>query len=171
MGTLILIAILLTASIIIYQSDPWLWKRFFSLFRHFNDPTYIGLEPTEPISSPQPFIIPHPTTETQTISAKSLRTVEDYAAQFDSFSLIVLHRRQIQTEWYAPDWHNEQLTQSQSMHKTILPILLGIATEEGNIGSLVIVRMGPFAGSKPLKDSRDNSYIVNTLIKGMRKPV
>ncbi len=32
---------------------------------------------------------------------------------------------------------------------------------------LVIVRMGPFAGPKPLKDGWDNSYLVNTLIRGL----
>ena len=32
---------------------------------------------------------------------------------------------------------------------------------------LVIVRMGPSAGPKPLKDGWDNAYLVNTAIKGM----
>ena len=50
--------------------------------------------------------------EVRTVSERALADMVEYAAYFDSFSLMVLHRGQIQLEWYRDDYSVESLTQS-----------------------------------------------------------
>ena len=39
----------------------------------------------------------------------------------------------LQHEWYAPDWDADSLTQSQSMHKSLQALLIGVAIEAGDV--------------------------------------
>ncbi|WP_420630128.1 serine hydrolase domain-containing protein [Candidatus Leptofilum sp.] len=133
------LVILLTValiSIIVYRRDPWLWRRFFGLFQHMNDPGHIGLQPTETVPSPQPIGLLAVNSAKQTINKEALQAVQRYAASFESYALLVLHRGVIQAEWYSEGRSASSLTQSQSMHKTVLPILLHSAIAEGHISSL-----------------------------------
>ena len=41
----------------------------------------------------------------------------------------------MQTEWYNDGWDRKRLTQSQSMHKSVLPILIRAAIKDNHIGS------------------------------------
>jgi CubicO group peptidase (beta-lactamase class C family) len=71
-----------------------------------------------------------------TINQAALRDVIDYAKRFDSFSLIVIHRGQVQVEWYREGYGRDSLTQSQSMHKSIQALLIGAAIDDGLIQSV-----------------------------------
>ena len=65
----------------------------------------------------------------------ALRAMRDYAADQNSYSLVVVHNGVVQTEWYAEGWDGTRLAQSQSMHKSVLPVLIGAAIGDGAIGS------------------------------------
>jgi CubicO group peptidase (beta-lactamase class C family) len=47
-----------------------------------------------------------------------------------------VHRGVVQTEWYGPGWDRDRLTQSQSMMKTVTALMVGLAIEDGFIGSV-----------------------------------
>lgn len=133
--TILLLIALAVASSILYFEDPWLWRRFVGTFVSFGgEPSQI-LKPNEPITGNGSFSLPRATTEERTIDPLAIKAVEDYAVGFDSYALIVVHKGKIQTEWYADGMDRDSLTQSQSMHKSLLALLIGIAVEEGIIDS------------------------------------
>jgi CubicO group peptidase (beta-lactamase class C family) len=80
--------------------------------------------------------LPVATAAERTITDEALRAAEAYAAEFDSFALIVVHGGRVQTEWYREDRSPADLTQSQSMMKTVTALMVGAAIEDGLIRSL-----------------------------------
>ena len=117
----------------VYWQDPWFWRRYVMLF----DPSPAeGLEPFEiaegDSSYSLPLALPHELTVTQTALDDSV----DYAKEFDSYAVIVIHGGQIQLEWYADGRKAGDLTESQSMHKTMMGLFIGIAIEDGFIESV-----------------------------------
>ncbi len=134
--TALLLIVIIIAMNILYFEDAWLWRRFTNTFVYALDKQPRILNPNEPIMGDGSFILPRATPEERTIDDLAIRAVETYAAGFDSDALIVIHQGKIQTEWYADDLDRNTLTQSQSMHKSVLALLIGIAIEEGSIGSI-----------------------------------
>ena len=132
---LALIALPNSAMTVLYFRDPLLVQRFFTLF---NPQTgdYDTLRPREVVSGLSARTLPVSGAGTRTISEDALADMRRYAEDQDSFALVVLHRGVIQTEWYAPGWSADSLTQSQSMHKSVLPLLIGAAIRDGDIGSV-----------------------------------
>jgi CubicO group peptidase (beta-lactamase class C family) len=59
-----------------------------------------------------------------------------YAAEFGSHALIVVHNGVVQDEWYADYWAATDLTQSQSMHKSLMAVFIGMAIDDGLIDSV-----------------------------------
>ncbi len=119
----------------LYLSDPLLVSRFFTLFAE-EDGSYDNLNPRTEIFGSQPVDLQTASAAEKTIAAEALAAMERYAADQDSFALLVLHKGLIQAEWYAQGWSRDALTQSQSMHKSLLPILIGAALLDGDIESL-----------------------------------
>lgn len=132
---LALIALPNLAITALYFQDPLLVQRFFTLFNpQVGD--YETLKPREVLEGLTARQLPVATQATRTISEDALANMRRYAEEQDSFALVVLHRGVIQTEWYAPGWSADSLTQSQSMHKSVLPLLIGAAIRDGAIGSV-----------------------------------
>ncbi len=119
-----------------YTSDPLLWQRYFNTFFFPDDPTYATLRPTEAITGNGAFEISSALQKEKTISDDALNEVARYADEYDSYGLVVVHKGRIQIEWYKDGWSRDRLTQSQSMHKSLLPILIGAAMEDGDIQSI-----------------------------------
>ena len=117
-------------------TEPLLWQRFAYLFLPGDDPTFRGLQPREVILGDQTMDLPVATEDERTMTEDALADMRAYAAEQNSFALIVVHKGKIQTEWYADGYDRNRLTQSQSMHKSVLPILVQAAIEDGDIGSL-----------------------------------
>lgn len=118
---------------VVYWQDPWLWRRYVMLF----DPTpQEGLSPYELVQGDGSYVIPMATDDTRTVGQDALNEAISYAQEFDSYSLIVLHNGEVQLEWYADGRGADQLTESQSMHKTMMGLFVGIAIEDGYIKSV-----------------------------------
>lgn len=117
-----------------YWRDPLYWRRWFDTMTHL-DPGYLNLAPLEEVPGSSEYPLPVAGEATLTIRAEALREAERYAARFDSFALIVVHRGVVQTEWYAPGWNRERLTHSQSMNKTVTALMIGAAIADGYIES------------------------------------
>jgi len=134
--TVLLLIAIIVALNILYFRDPWLWRRFVDTFVYAVGEQPHILRPNEPVAGGDSFILPHATPEERTIDDLSIKAVKDYAAGFDSDALIIVHRGRIQAEWYAPGMDRNSLTQSGSMHQSVLALLIGIAIEQGVIGSI-----------------------------------
>ena len=133
---LLFVILLLVAVASFYFQDPWLWRRYAGTMMQLAGAQPRLLTPNEIISGDRSFVIPVARENERTVTPLALKTVGEYAARFDSHALIVVHQGKIQTEWYAEGWDAESLTQSQSMHKSLLAILIGAAIEDGVIGSV-----------------------------------
>lgn len=127
-----MVVALVVAVNVVYWQDPWLWRRYVMLF----DPTpQEGLSPYELVEGDGSYVIPIATTETRTVTQDALDEVIAYAQEFESYALIVVHEGEIQLEWYAQGRGADQLTESQSMHKTMMGLFVGVAIEDGDITS------------------------------------
>jgi CubicO group peptidase (beta-lactamase class C family) len=126
-------ALLIVVVNVIYWQDPWLWRRYVMLF----DPSPVeGLEPFDAVRGDGSFIIPAAAPGARTISQAALDEAIAYAREFDSYALLVVHRGKLQLEWYAAGRSAADLTESQSMHKTLMGLFIGVAIEDGYISSV-----------------------------------
>jgi CubicO group peptidase (beta-lactamase class C family) len=121
---------------LVYWQDPWFWRNYTQFFLSGSTTDVELLAPDEEIRGDGSFVLPVARPEAHSISAAALADMERFAAEFGSHALIVVHRGVIQDEWYAPHWQRDQLTQSQSMHKSLLGLFIGIAIEEQRIASI-----------------------------------
>jgi CubicO group peptidase (beta-lactamase class C family) len=118
-----------------YWRDPSFWRRWWDTMTHL-EPDYLNLAPLEEVPAGTSARLPVARPGQGSIDDAALRAAEAYAARFDSFALIVVHRGQVQSEWYRPDWNDSRWTQSQSMHKTVAALMLGAAIADGHVGAV-----------------------------------
>jgi CubicO group peptidase (beta-lactamase class C family) len=118
-----------------YWRDPIYWRRWWDTVTHLQ-PDHFAFEPTEDVQGGAGLYVAGLKIGRRTIASDALRRAEEYASKFESFALIVVHHGVIQDEWYRPDWSRERLTQSQSMHKTVVALALGAAIQDGFVKSV-----------------------------------
>jgi CubicO group peptidase (beta-lactamase class C family) len=134
-GKIFLIVLVLVVSLI-YWDDPWLWRKYVQFFSSGDPLSEETLRPAEEISGDGSYVLPVAVAEDRVISQETLDDMHEYAAEFGSHSLIVVHKGVIQDEWYADYWDRDNLTQSQSMHKSLLALFVGMAIEDGKFRSV-----------------------------------
>lgn len=134
LGGILLIVVVLVS--VIYWQDPWLWRNYVQ-FLASGDPTGQELmDPAEEIRGDSSFILPVASESGRTIPKATFEAMHAYADEFGSHALITVHKGVIQDEWYADHWQRDFMTQSQSMHKSLMGLFIGIAIEEGKIDSV-----------------------------------
>ena len=69
----------------------------------------------------------------KTINQQTLNEAIAYARETKSHALLVFHQGELQLEEYFPGYDKKTLSDTNSMHKTILAILIGIAIDQGFI--------------------------------------
>lgn len=115
-----------------YWRDPAYWRRWWDTMTHMQ-PDYLNLAPLAEVAAAPAPPLPVAAPGAHTVGEAALREAEAYAARFDSFALIVVHRGVVQSEWYRPGWAPERLTQSQSMMKTVTALMVGAAIADGHV--------------------------------------
>jgi CubicO group peptidase (beta-lactamase class C family) len=120
----------------VYWQDPWFWRNYVRFFASGDPVAEERLPPDEEIRGDGSYVLPVADPGARTIDAAALADMERFAAEYGSHALIVIHRGIIQDEWYAPHWARDRLTQSQSMHKSLMGLFVGIAITDGRIGSV-----------------------------------
>ena len=129
-------ALLLVAIAVIYVSDSTFWNRYINTFRSAGtgaeSPVFDYRMEVFPSVRPYEF----PTAVVPSIEPEAMAAMVEYAQLFDSFALIVIHEGILQLEWYREDYSRESLTQSQSLHKSLQALLVGVAVEAALIGSI-----------------------------------
>ena len=118
-----------------YWQDPPFWRRWWNILTHL-EPDHMDFRPTVAVGGGPVLELPVAKPDGLTIAPAALREAEQYAAEFDSYALLVVHWGVVQTEWYAPGWDRNRLTQSQSMMKTLAALALGAAIADGHIKSV-----------------------------------
>jgi CubicO group peptidase (beta-lactamase class C family) len=133
-GRWLLLAIFLIISVVYWQ-DPWSWRNYAYFFTSGKATAVETLPPGEEIRGDGSYVLPVAAAGQRSISQAALDDMHRFAAEFGSHALIVVHRGVIQDEWYAPHWQRDHLTQSQSMHKSLMGLHIGIAIADGKISS------------------------------------
>lgn len=119
-----------------YWQDPWFWRNYVR-FLASGSPTEIErLVPEEKIRGDGSYVLPVANEAERVLPAATLQAMRDYAAEFGSHALVTVHRGVIQDAWYASHWQPEWPAQSQSMHKSLLGLFIGMAIADGKIASV-----------------------------------
>ena len=113
-----------------YVADPVITTRLVGL------PFGGGTGPEEPVRGGQPAELPVAAPGKGTISQAALDAAIAYGAETKSHALIVYHDGAIQLEHYYPGYDATTRTSTQSMHKSVLALLVGIAIRDGFITSV-----------------------------------
>ena len=129
----VLVAALLAVNIVYWQ-DPWFWRRYVNFVGNVQNDG--GLKPFDVVRGDNNYELAVATEGTRSIAATALDEAVKYAQEFGSFTLLVIHREVIQLEWYAEGWDRQRLTESQSMHKTLMGLGIGLGIEDGFIKSV-----------------------------------
>ena len=72
----------------------------------------------------------------KTISQQALDEATAYARETKSHALLVFHQGELQLEEYFPGYDEKTLSDTNSMHKTVLALLIGIAIDQGLIDNV-----------------------------------
>ena len=128
--------VFILGALLLVFSERHFLKRYLS---YSGDPLTIPLswyDPVENVSGQKDDDIQVATNNTHTISRTALNSASAFAKSESALSLIVIHQGVIQHEEY---WENENRSvrfNPQSMSKTVLAMLTGIAISEGHIESV-----------------------------------
>lgn len=132
----ILLLVLFVVISLVYWDDPWLWRNYVRFFST-GEPTDVELlPPDEEIRGDGSYVLPVAAPEDRTLPPETLEAMHEYAREFGSHALITVHKGIIQDEWYADHWERDYMTQSQSMHKSLMGLFVGVAIEDGKFESV-----------------------------------
>ena len=91
------------------------------------------------------------------ISDESIEEAIEFSRSMDSHALLIYHNDEIILEKYFNDYNAETISDTQSMHKTVLAMMIGIAIDEGIIESV------NESASKYLTEWKDDSRKLITI--------
>jgi CubicO group peptidase (beta-lactamase class C family) len=126
-GLLVLVVASLAA---MYVADPVIATRLVGL------PFGGGTGPEERVAGGTPAELPVAAADKRSISDEALQAAIDYGAGTGSHALLVWHEDALQLEHYYPGYDQGTRTSTQSMHKSVLALLVGIAIRDGFIASV-----------------------------------
>jgi CubicO group peptidase (beta-lactamase class C family) len=92
--------------------------------------------PEERVAGGPLVTLPTATDEQRTITPAALTAAIDYTATNNTHALLVYRNGRIELEHYFPGHDSNSITPTQSMHKSVLAMLVGIAIEQGHIPSV-----------------------------------
>jgi CubicO group peptidase (beta-lactamase class C family) len=120
LGLLGLITVLLA---LLFSMDPVLTMRLLTM-----DPG-----PEETVAGGELITLPTAADEQRTVSIAALDAAIEYGETTDSHALIVYRGDRIELEHYYPGYDENTRSPTQSMHKSVLAMLVGISIAEGYI--------------------------------------
>ena len=123
----VLIALALAA---MYVADPIITTRLVGL------PFGGSQGPEQRVAGGKPIAIPSVRAEARTISEQAVGQAIAYGEKMKSHALLIYHNGALQLEHYYPGYDRDTRTSTQSMHKSVLALLVGIAIRDGFIASV-----------------------------------
>jgi CubicO group peptidase (beta-lactamase class C family) len=109
----------------LYIKDPVLTTRLLTM----------NQGPEAAVQSGAAFSVPAKDESRRTITPAALDAAIAYGAATNSHALIVYRGDSIELEHYYPGHNSTSITPTQSMHKSVLAMLIGIAIDQGHIPS------------------------------------
>lgn len=125
-----LLALIVLALLAAFIAKPVLTTRLLGL------PFGGSQGPTDPVRGGPVLALVVATESERTIPASVLEAAIKAAAETEAYSLLVWQGGALQLEQYWPGHDAKSFTSTQSMHKSVLAILVGIAIEQGLIKSV-----------------------------------
>ena len=116
-------------------TDEWRYPWRFVTYPdtdEINDPSWY----TPQVVVPGDFGAALPTVTSTIIDPIALEKAASYAFRMQSSAFVVAHRGEVVMEYYAPGRTRTSRTNSMSMAKSIVSLLIGVAIEDGAIGSV-----------------------------------
>ena len=132
---MVCIAVLMLLAAIMRAGPNWMfWKRAFT----YPDKQITNVRwyrPLEEIRSQAEVPLAVATPEARQIPPAVIAQISDYAQLRNSCGLLILHEGKIVAEKYWQGHRADSLSNSMSMAKTVMALLIGLAIAEGKIGS------------------------------------
>lgn len=128
-----LLALLVMVGSGFYFSDPWLWKRYATSLQGLDVTKIAWRSPAEPVRGGDRRLSEG---GVHGISSDALREAVVYAEQTETYALLIHHRGVLVVERYWGGHGPNSRFDTASMHKSVMALLLGIAIDEGYIGSI-----------------------------------
>ncbi len=122
-----------------YLSDPIKFGRFYSAFIYFpvlstKDDWWTPQALVKGVENPAP--LPVARSDELTIHPQAFDDIEAWLEDKNSIGLIVAHRGKIQYEKYWPGFDASTISDTASMHKSLMGLMFGFALRDGDIPSL-----------------------------------
>jgi CubicO group peptidase (beta-lactamase class C family) len=134
--TLIVLAAVIAMSGVAVALDWTFWTRFLTIGNQ-TALTYPGwIAPTAKVVGNFSEELPTTDPAGRTLSDTAIVDLVTYAEELGSFSLVVHHNGAIQFETYWREFGPDNVTETYSMAKSVLGIMIGFAVEDGAIGSI-----------------------------------
>lgn len=118
-----LLVLILGGLAVLYVMDPVLTTRLLTMDQG----------PEAVVSGGAQLVIPAIEDKQRTIDPSALDAAIAYGAETNSHALIVYRGNGIELEHYYPGHDADSITPTQSMHKSVLAMLVGIAIDQGHI--------------------------------------
>lgn len=125
-----LLLLVAAALAVLYVADPVITGRLLGM------PFGGGAGPVQTVRGGAAAALAAPPAGTSSIAQAALDQAVDYAARNDSHALLVYHDGALQLERYFPGYGADTRTSTQSMHKSVLALAIGIAIRDGFIASV-----------------------------------
>lgn len=132
-GVFSLLGLLIVLAGLAYWSDPSFWGRYATSLNSLDPSAVDWRQPQEPVPGGDRGLAEAPPEE---ISAPALRAAIDYAEGMDSFAFLVHHRGVLVHEQYWQGHGPASRFDTNSLHKGVLSMVLGLAIADGYIASL-----------------------------------
>ncbi|MGY6553398.1 MAG: serine hydrolase domain-containing protein [Wenzhouxiangella sp.] len=132
-GLLGLVLLLVVSGGVLYASDPWLWQRFATAFQAQDIANVDWRRPAEAVAGGDRLL---PAVHGHGIEPSAMQAALAYAESTGSHALLIHHRGELVVERYWNGHGRDTRFDTASMHKSVLGLLLGIAIDEGKVGSL-----------------------------------
>jgi len=135
-GFLSVSAILLVSLAILVASDWLLFKRIFTLDRDKIITNVTWFSPVERVEGGPVKPLARASKDNLTITDVAIEKALSYVRARRSVAFLVWHHGALQVEWYGEGYDPSTITESASMHKSVLALLIGLAIEASIIGSV-----------------------------------
>ena len=114
-------------------TDGRFWWRFFTMGQQTAVTMPGWVEPTEAVPGGDGPSLPRAAENERSISAAALDRALAFAADKGSYSLLVAHRGIVQLEHYAPGFDADSITETYSMAKSLVGLVLSMAIADGEV--------------------------------------
>src|SRR6056297_650113 len=131
-GVFGLLGLLIVLAGLAYWSDPWFWGRYATSLKSLDPSAVDWRQPQVPVPGGDRSLVQAPP---EGISPPALRAAIDYAEAMDSFAFLVHHRGALVHEQYWQGHGPDSRFDSNSLHKGVLAMVLGLAIADGHIDS------------------------------------